>query len=275
MVSLIMCPECSKEVSEYATSCPHCGYQIQTQADRRGPSNNTESQLIDFICQGALWYFIVGPELLLIAVGTLFFTKSWIVFGSLVLLFTFGILYKPLAFFVLIIITAGWGAAGWLIGMYTQNIIPSVVLSILGVIFGFSIHCFAFGVDTQTIISRFKPLTARKTVNTNTNCEITTDQHTGDKLEHCKKTTKIHKFYSLIPFIFALISMVIYFKITDNPDGSDTEYLSVFGALTIVSSVMALHVMKNKIGWSKVAIWALTFNGVLIVKLVIYLAAQH
>ena len=28
-MSLIRCPECNKDVSSYAESCPHCGYPIR------------------------------------------------------------------------------------------------------------------------------------------------------------------------------------------------------------------------------------------------------
>ena len=30
-MALINCPECNKSVSNYATTCPHCGYPLQEQ----------------------------------------------------------------------------------------------------------------------------------------------------------------------------------------------------------------------------------------------------
>ncbi len=32
-MALITCPECSKEISDQADACPHCGYKMQTTTD--------------------------------------------------------------------------------------------------------------------------------------------------------------------------------------------------------------------------------------------------
>lgn len=33
-MSIIKCPECNKEVSDTATSCPHCGYQLVDRVEK-------------------------------------------------------------------------------------------------------------------------------------------------------------------------------------------------------------------------------------------------
>jgi predicted amidophosphoribosyltransferase len=31
IMALIECPECKKEISDHASSCPHCGYELKPQ----------------------------------------------------------------------------------------------------------------------------------------------------------------------------------------------------------------------------------------------------
>jgi len=48
-MALIRCPECSKEVSEVAENCPHCGYPIQKMR-RKERSGGTTLYLIIAVC---------------------------------------------------------------------------------------------------------------------------------------------------------------------------------------------------------------------------------
>lgn len=92
-MAIVECPECKKQVSEFAKSCPHCGYPIETSLNKKDlfESGNT----IDFtykdepIYRAARvhFYAYVGLILaiLLDAFGILLLVAQEFLWGSIVL----------------------------------------------------------------------------------------------------------------------------------------------------------------------------------------------
>lgn len=60
-MSLIKCPDCGKEISSHAESCPHCGYPLKKKSEIR-PTNSIVEDEFDVRTFGAFF----GSGLLLV-----------------------------------------------------------------------------------------------------------------------------------------------------------------------------------------------------------------
>ena len=100
---LIKCPECGKEVSDQALSCPHCGYPLKKPEPKKKKLNPDLSKMQVIIYRSSLFAFI-SAALLLVFVGV--FVAMGILFPKLlqdegdvvglvasILCFSFGFLF--------------------------------------------------------------------------------------------------------------------------------------------------------------------------------------
>jgi hypothetical protein len=65
-MALITCPECSRDVSDEAAACPHCGYPVRRPARRPEPVQVIEKTGRGWKAVRVLgWFLIVGGVLVL------------------------------------------------------------------------------------------------------------------------------------------------------------------------------------------------------------------
>lgn len=57
-MALIICPECNREISEYAKTCPHCGYKLPKTKKVLSPHEKKKRVVI-----------IIGMFFVLLAIG--------------------------------------------------------------------------------------------------------------------------------------------------------------------------------------------------------------
>lgn len=90
--------------------------------------------------QGANWFF---AEILIISVVAGFYFSSWWVFGGILLGSILLAVNKKARFVLLIILTVGCGAVGWIIGSWFDNLGTSVVLTIISLLISGGYHIWA------------------------------------------------------------------------------------------------------------------------------------
>lgn len=77
-MALIPCPECNKEISDKAKSCPNCGYPFC----RFWPVGERINLWgFVFICLGTLFITLEVFGIFLVRGGTLLFGLGWLMFG--------------------------------------------------------------------------------------------------------------------------------------------------------------------------------------------------
>lgn len=59
-MALIDCPECSKQVSDAATSCPQCGYPIHRPASAQASPSHPDVQTIEATGKGPKFAQLIG-----------------------------------------------------------------------------------------------------------------------------------------------------------------------------------------------------------------------
>ena len=72
IMALITCPECKKEISDTAKSCPSCGYELKTSEKQLCPNCNIEAIAVKKKKQVSVGG-IIGALIFIIAIPVLFF----------------------------------------------------------------------------------------------------------------------------------------------------------------------------------------------------------
>lgn len=71
-MALIKCPECKKEISDKAETCPKCGYELKTQNTKKEASTNFKSNKLENFKFDYKFIIIIG----LLIVGAYFFLNQ-------------------------------------------------------------------------------------------------------------------------------------------------------------------------------------------------------
>lgn len=75
---------------------------------------------------------ILSGEIVLISIAAGFLTKSWWWFGGTLLGFIMALRIPPLAYVLMVLLSAGWAAIGYGIGMFFDSQSASIVLAVIG-----------------------------------------------------------------------------------------------------------------------------------------------
>lgn len=86
---------------------------------------------------------ILFGEIGLIAIGLGLFAQSWWVFGGVLLGLLLAILIPGIAIVLMVAFSLAWGAIGYAIGTLFDSFGASVVLCIIGFLFGLGVHLSA------------------------------------------------------------------------------------------------------------------------------------
>jgi hypothetical protein len=72
-MALIQCPECGKDVSDTADTCPHCGFLLKPEADGTDPDASEENTFRPFLDKYfkplLICSYLLAPCLLLLVLG--------------------------------------------------------------------------------------------------------------------------------------------------------------------------------------------------------------
>lgn len=111
-MALIKCPECGKEISDKATSCPNCGCPSTDIEDAEKINDTTQGILALFLCVlGLIMAFIINDGILLIIPLIMFIISAIL-----------GIKCNNKLFFIAVVIS-GFGIALILIEFITDMLI--------------------------------------------------------------------------------------------------------------------------------------------------------
>ncbi|MEC0220361.1 hypothetical protein [Paenibacillus odorifer] len=91
--------------------------------------------------QGANWFF---AEIFIIAVVSGFYFSSWWVFGGILLASILLAVNKKARFVLLILLTVGCGAVGWIVGSWFNSTGASIVLTIFSILISGGYHIWAY-----------------------------------------------------------------------------------------------------------------------------------
>jgi hypothetical protein len=83
---------------------------------------------------------ILFGEIAIIAIGIGLITQSWWWGGGIFIGFIIALFIKPIAIFLMIVLSIGWGVVGYAIGAAFDSTGAMIVLSILGFLAGAGLH---------------------------------------------------------------------------------------------------------------------------------------
>ncbi|MCM3699249.1 hypothetical protein [Paenibacillus macerans] len=101
---------------------------------RKGITQSKESE------NGANWLF---SEILVIAIISGIYFSSWWVFGGVLLGAIILMQIKPVRYLLLVLLSLGCGAVGWIIGQWFDSLGASVVIAIIATLASGGAHIYA------------------------------------------------------------------------------------------------------------------------------------
>ncbi|NWL89613.1 hypothetical protein DMN77_18865 [Paenibacillus sp. 79R4] len=101
---------------------------------RKGMTQSKESE------NGANWLFF---EIFAISIITGVYFSSWWVFGGVLLGSIILLMIKPVRYFLLVLLSLGCGAVGWIIGQWFGSLGASVVIAIIAALASGGAHIYA------------------------------------------------------------------------------------------------------------------------------------